>query len=117
MGGWELEPSGSFDSRYKRFEKNHRRELKALLANLQRYLALIEDGQSPQFIKLGFLHRESDGIKAIDQKGGGPGLMESRLYVYPDRENQVLHLLCIGNKAEQHRDMVECRAWARQLRG
>jgi hypothetical protein len=45
------------------------------------------------------------GVVAVDQKGGGPNLQETRLYTFADEVRNVLYLITIGNKSEQPSDI------------
>jgi hypothetical protein len=67
-------------------------------------------------VRGGFIHDEPDGIKAIDQKGGGQKmkLQQTRLYVYPDITNRILYLLTIGDKGTQRDDINLCREFVRK---
>lgn len=104
MALWELEDTARYRTRFKKYEKNHPRELDAVLDNLQRFFSLINSGTSPLMVRVGFIHRVPNGIRAIDQKGG-PGLAETRLYVYGDTKTNILYLLCIGGKKGQNKDI------------
>ncbi|OHB74470.1 MAG: hypothetical protein A2W17_02685 [Planctomycetes bacterium RBG_16_41_13] len=116
MAAWKLEPSPFFDSRFKRFQKKHANEAKAILNNLDTYVSTLNEGVHPINIKAGFIHHEPDGIKAIDQKGGKGKLMQSRLYIYPHTETKTLHVISIGNKTDQKGDINECRDYIKPLR-
>lgn len=64
---------------------------------------------NPRAIHAGFLHPEPGGVMAVDQKGGGGNLRETRLYTYAQADTRTLHLLLLGDKATQRRDLVELR--------
>jgi len=55
-------------------------------------------------------------VVALDQKGGGGNLQETRLYVYPDEERKVLYLITIGNKDEQQSDIQTCNGFVELLK-
>ena len=86
------------------------------MLNLQSYLQSLSASPTSLNVKHGFIHPEPSGIKAIDQKGGEGSLMETRLYVYPEDEAQVLHVLSIGTKQDQGRDIQECIEYVKSLR-
>ena len=114
---WKLEDTGRCRARFKTYEKNHPRELGAVLDNLQRFVDLINSGVSPLQVKVGFIHREPNGIRAIDQKGGpGPGLAATRLYIYCDTKTNILHLLCIGGKQRQNEDIQYCKKEVKKIK-
>ena len=110
---WSVEPSDDYLRRHKRHEKKHPRELAAVLDNLDTFFDRIARGvQGPA----GFLHPEPLGVLAIDQKGGGKALAETRLYVYPDEDEEVLHIITLGDKRSQADDIGLCREFVAELR-
>lgn len=80
---WETEPTTQWPKDVKHYEKKHPNELAAVLRNLKRFLALLEIAPNCKAVQAGFLHNEPKGIVAVDQKGGGGNLQETRLYTYP----------------------------------
>ena len=70
---------------------------------------MLNAAPNPRAIHAGFMHTEPGGVIAIDQRGGGGNLRETRLYTYADSVNRTLHLLLIGDKATQRRDLSEVR--------
>lgn len=102
---WTTEPTTQWQKDAKHYEKKHPNELAAVLRNLKRYLSLLEVAPNPRAVQAGFLHPEPKGIIAIDQKGGGGNLQETRLYTYPVETKKVLYLITIGNKNEQTSDI------------
>jgi hypothetical protein len=114
---WKLETSEEYQRRHKRYEKDHPRELQAVLDNLDTYFKSLEEGVKPLQIKHGFLHNEPLGVVAIDQRGGGKNLAQTRLYVYPDTETEVLHVITLGDKRSQKKeDIPTCRLFVQRLR-
>ena len=113
---WVLQKSDFFDSRFKRFEKKHREEAKAVLDNLDTYFNALEKGSNPINIKAGFIHNEPEGIKAFDQKGGKGKLMQTRLYTHPDSTTMILHVISIGTKVDQKSNIKECQDYIRPLK-
>lgn len=89
----------------KRYEKKHPRELEAVLNNLGRYLCLLKIVPNAKAALAGYLHPEPAGVVAIDQKGGGGSLQETRAYTYADEAEKVLYLITIGNKDSQSNDV------------
>ena len=114
---WELEPTELFERDRKHYEKKHPREFSALKENLKRYLKLLEAAPNNMAVQAGFLHSETGGVLAIDQKGGGQGLQESRLYTFADDKTHRVWLITIGNKKEQPGDVQICRKFVDSLRG
>ncbi len=102
---WDFDRTAEFDRSYRRYEKKHPRELKAVLTNLNRVQKVLRDGANPQKLPFGFIHIEQRGVIAIDQKGGGKNLAQTRLYIYIDRIDQTIHLITIGDKSSQPGDI------------
>jgi hypothetical protein len=84
-------------------------ELAAVLRNLERYLMLLKVSKNSKCVQAGYLHHEPMGVIAIDQKGIGGNLQETRLYIYAAEETKTVHLITIGNKDEQHSDIEFCK--------
>ena len=102
---WITEPTTQWQKDAKYYERKHPTELAAVLRNLKRYLLLLETAPNPRALQAGFLHPEPKGIIAIDQKGGGGNLQETRLYTYALESKKVIYLITIGNKNEQSGDI------------
>jgi len=118
MPDWNLEPTNKYTGNRKRFEKKCPNELKAMDSNLDKYFAALNAVDNPLQVKAGFIHNESDGIKAIDQKGGGQKvkLQQTRLYMFPHVETKTLYLLAIGDKNNQKDDINCCRDFVRMFK-
>jgi hypothetical protein len=89
---------------------------RAVLNNLGRYLSQLNQAKNSKCIEAGYLHHEPFGVVAIDQKGGGGNLQETRLYTYADEASKVLHLITIGNKAEQSSDIEFSKEFVTSIR-
>ena len=113
---WESQPTDVFGRELKRHTKKRPKELEWVLRNLNTYLGQLDDGVNPlQIVKLRFVHNEANGIYAIDQKGGPKNLAEIRLYLFPHMPSKTLHLLTIGDKNSQSRDINDCRAMVKEI--
>jgi hypothetical protein len=113
---WKMEKEDDYLRRADRFSKKHRREWVAVHDNLDTYYKALLQGAKPLQIKFGFMHNEPQGVVAIDQKGGGKSLMQTRLYVFPFVEKEVLHLITIGDKTTQSADLATCRNFVSSIR-
>ena len=113
---WQTEPTTQFDKDARRYEKKHSRELAAVLNNVDRLLRLLNAGMKPGGFSAGFIHSEPGGVLAVDQKGGGGNLQETRLYTFPDANTLTLWLITIGNKASQSSDVLLARRFVETLR-
>ena len=115
MSMWTIEPTEEYERRHRRYEKNHPRELKAVLVNQATYLAALQMGINPLQIKYGFIHPDGMGVISLDQKRGGGSLAETRLYLYPETENKVLYQLTLGDKRSQREDIQWCHEFVAHL--
>lgn len=114
---WQIEPTTGWDKDHKHYGKKHPGELAAVLRNLERFFVVLKASKNSKCVQAGYLHTESMGILAIDQKGGGANLQETRLYVYADDLSRIVYLIAIGDKASQHSDVEYSKNFVRQIRG
>ncbi len=103
-----LQPAVEYEKGVRKWPKKHRRELMAMLNNLDTFLGTLNAGASVEQVKFGFIHAEPHGVLAIDQKGGGSGLKQTRLYAYPQTNEEILHLIIVGDKSSQKSDIKFC---------
>ena len=95
-----------FSPRWSRFLKKHEHEASAMIKNLDKYFKSLSTGTNPMQITGGFIHSEPKGIKALDQKGClvmKP--TQTRLYVFPEVERSILHVITVGTKTDQRSDI------------
>ena len=111
---WRLQPTAEYEKGVKKWPKKHRRELVAMLNNLDTFLRALNAG-APAEVKFGFIHPEPYGALAIDQKGGGSGLKQTRLYTYPQKSEEILHLIIVGDKSSQKSDIEFCSQFVKRL--
>jgi len=90
--------------------------MSAVLRNLERYLSQLKNAPNSQVVAAGFLHKEPMGIRAIDQKGRGRNLQETRLCTYADDAKQVVYLITMGNKDTQADDIALSKEFVNELR-
>src|SRR6266498_1699827 len=107
---WKTFSTSEYQTRLKRYVKNRPRELQAVLDNLDTYFGALQAGVKPLQIKHGFMHDEGKGVVAIDQKGGGKSLAQTRLYVFLDVNAEILYLFTLGDKKSQKADVKTCHA-------
>lgn len=112
---WTLRLTDEFERRRKRYAKKRGRELRAVRGNLDVFVESLNEGAKPQQAKFGFIHPEPLGVLAIDQKGGGKNLAETRLYVFPDEAGRVLYAITLGDKQSQGDDIETCKQFVRDL--
>ncbi|MDA0922038.1 MAG: hypothetical protein O2945_23485, partial [Planctomycetota bacterium] len=114
---WTLERGTRFESTLKRLIKKRRNECVNALDNLAKYTQALNEGAKPaQISLLGFVHNEREGAYAVDQTGKLKSNAPVRLYVYPDEADHVLHVIQIGDKSSQKRDVNEVHDYVRKIR-
>lgn len=113
---WQTRETEEYGRRLKLFAKKYRRELLAMLDNLDTYLQTLQAGVHPKQVRHGFTHSETHGAIAIDQKGAEGKAAQTRLYVYPDPDTKTLYLITIGDKKSQRDDNATCRELIVSLR-
>jgi putative component of toxin-antitoxin plasmid stabilization module len=102
---WRVQPETEYEKRAGRWPKKHQREWAAVHNNLRAYLKALSSGAKVEQTRYGFMHFEPRGVIAIDQKRGGVGLKETRLYVYVNKPLEIIHLITIGDKSTQKTDI------------
>ena len=119
---WELETAAGFDNCFKKFSKKHRAEAKAVMANLETFLCVLNETNNIQVAKQqNFVRSEPEKICAIDSRGAprdskGTKLKATRLYVYAIEVNSTIYLLRIGDKDSQPQDLKTCKKMVKKLR-
>jgi hypothetical protein len=114
---WCYEFSSEWKKHIKHYEKKHSDELAAVLANLKRFEEQLANAKNSKCVQAGFIHNEPSGVVAIDQKGQSKNkLQETRLYLFVDDSSKTIHLLAIGDKAEQSDDIEYCKKYVAPLK-
>jgi putative component of toxin-antitoxin plasmid stabilization module len=112
---WKVQPETEYEKRAGKWPKKHQREFVAVHTNLRTYLRALNSGAKVEQTRYGFMHSEPRGVVAIDQKGGGVGLKETRLYVYVNKSLEIIHLITIGDKSTQRVDIQYACEFVRRL--
>lgn len=102
---WVLEPTSQFLTDAAWYAKKHPRELEAVLNNVKRYQAQLNHCKKAACVQAGYLHSEPKAIRAVDQKGGGKDLQETRLYTLAVDSKKILYMITVGNKKTQQADI------------
>lgn len=105
---WALDATHANKNQFAKFNKNHPNEYTSLFANLSKIQGLFRSGHKVGGFHVNFFRSEGEGVYRIGQTGV-PGALESRLYVYPDSESQLLHILEIGEKSGQQADIKNAK--------
>lgn len=114
---WAQKSTDDYLKRQKWYEKKRRRELLAVLDNADTvFQGLCEGILTPeQVTRLGFVHTEPQGVLAIDQKGGGKDLRQTRLYVYLDKTSKTFYSIILGDKDTQPNDIKLATSFVKEL--
>ena len=113
---WQIEPTTGWERDHKHYAKKRPNELAAVLRNLDRYMKLLAVAKNSKAVQAGYLHPEPCGVLAVDQRGGGANLQETRLYTYADDDTRTVYLIAIGDKDAQHADVEYCKSFVKTLR-
>jgi hypothetical protein len=101
---WQIDNGHANRKRFEKFAGSHPREYDSLFANLEKVMRLLRAGHKIGGFQIKFFRSESDGLFRIGQTSV-QGAKESRLYVYPDQEKRLMHVLNIGDKDGQSADI------------
>ena len=110
---WQIEPTTGWERDQKHYAKKRPNELAAVMRNLDRYIKLLNVSKNSKAVQAGYLHTEQSGVLAVDQRGGGGNLQETRLYTYADDETKTVYLIAIGDKDAQHADVEYSKEFVR----
>lgn len=117
MQEWQIVPTEEYEDAFADYNKDRPNELVAVVANLAKYQDTLKQLGHPQRITGKYVHREPKGVKALDESGSGlNNLQATRLYIYPDAKTKSIHLLTIGGKKSQKKDVKFCENFIEQLR-
>jgi len=113
---WQIEPTTGWERDHKHYARKRPNELAAVLRNLDRYMKFLAVSKNSKGLQAGYLHHEPGGVVAVDQKGGGANLQETRLYTYADDNAKTVYLIAMGDKDTQHADIEYCKQFVKTLR-
>ena len=100
---WSVDDSHADKNRFKKYGKNHAREVASCFANLATVVGLLKAGAA-----LGSFRRESGDIWRIGQTKV-PSARETRLYILVLVLSKAIHVLTIGDKDTQQADLAKCK--------
>lgn len=104
MAKWNIVPTPEYENDLSKYLKKKPAELRAVLANLQRLLEVLEVVDGPAQVSCRFFKSEGDGLFRISELGGGKSLQPTRLYLTCALKHQklvLLRLLAKGPKKKQ----------------
>jgi putative component of toxin-antitoxin plasmid stabilization module len=111
---WILNGDYASTGQFSKFNKNHPSEYKSIFANLDKIAGLLDSGNKIGAFNVGFFRSEGSGVYRIGQTGVAHA-KESRLYVFPDSEAQIMYLLVIGDKDSQERDLSQANELVQKI--
>ena len=110
---WGFSDGLASGNQFKHFRKKHPREYVSCFANLEKVRLLLSEGHTMGQLSLGFLGSEGEGLWRVGQSKV-PHAKETRLYVFAEEETKTLHILGIGTKETQARDIKEAKETIRK---
>jgi putative component of toxin-antitoxin plasmid stabilization module len=105
---WEVSRNLVSGNAFKHFRKRRGREFASCFANLEKVRVFLSEGIPMVQVGVGFLRSEGDGLWRVGQSQV-PYAKESRLYFYPEEETRTLHVLGVGTKETQAKDIREAK--------
>ena len=105
---WSVDESHTDKNRFKKYGKNHAREVASCFANLATVVGHLKAGEALGSFRLNFFRRESGDIWRIGQTGV-PSARETRLYLLILVLPKTIHVLTIGDKDTQQADLAKCK--------
>ena len=116
MSEWNVTYSIQFMCAMKRMSKRYPREVKQMVANLEKHKTELARHDNPlRMVEYTFVHREASGCHAITQQPLSSAA-QTRLYVYCYVIEHELHLICMGDKASQEKDNRYCANYVKKLK-
>lgn len=112
---WPYEVAYANVGKFTKFAKKHHREYESLFANLDRVLSFLRQGHKMGSFQFGYFRSEGGGVYRIGQTRV-PSAQESRLYVFPNQDNQTMYALTIGTKDGQSEDINEAKSIVQTIR-
>jgi hypothetical protein len=112
---WVVRTDYASKAKFERFFRSYSREYASVFANLDKIQQLLNSGNKIGGFHVGFFRPESDGVHRIGQTGV-ESAKETRLYIYPDDKNRVIHVLGIGTKDGQQDDINEAKQIVGKIR-
>lgn len=113
---WSVEHSLAERGRFKEYNKKHPREYAACFDNLGQVVELLGRFGGVKGFQIGCFRSEGQGVYRIGQTAVKHA-KETRLYVFLNEEERLIHVLTIGGKDSQSEDIRRCHAVARDLKG
>ena len=112
---WQLNTDHAIKNRFKKLNADHPKEYASLFSNLKKIKDLLDQGSKVGGFNVGFFRSEGGGVYRIGQTGVRDA-KESRLYVYPDQERQIMYVLTAGTKDEQSDDVKSAKHTVTDIR-
>jgi hypothetical protein len=112
---WSIENAYALSTKIRKFAEDYEREYISLFTNLNRIVQHLNGGAKIGGFQIGFFRPEGGGVYRIGQSAV-PYAKESRLYTFPNQDNQTIYILTIGTKDRQTEDINEAKAITEQIR-
>jgi hypothetical protein len=105
-----------YESMAKWYSRKKANELKAVERNLEKCLKLLNLGTKPLQLSLKCVHTEGKGVLAIDESGYKVKTQVTRLYLWCDDTDELVHLITIGDKHSQGDDVKVAQEYVAEQR-
>jgi hypothetical protein len=105
---WQINLGNANRAAFAGWARHHQREYESVFANLERVLAMLNSGATLGSFRLDFFRSEKQGLWRIGQTGVSAA-KETRLYLFMDAHAKLAHVLGIGGKESQQRDIKAAR--------
>lgn len=116
---WALAYHEGFQATAKVFFKKNRKQFDQAITNVEELVDLLRLEPSltiQQATMPKCYHNEGKGLFAADQSPPRRGVVEIRLYFFPDETTKTVHLIRMGKKDSQPRDIESCRPIVEEIR-
>ena len=115
MASWTIKITDEAEREIRHYFKRHPRETASVLANTESILGLLNSGKRIGGFQVGYFRSEGDGLYRVGQTGV-KAAKETRLYVFPDEAVEIIHVIGIGDKETQQRDIRSAKKTVDALR-
>ncbi|MDT8389835.1 MAG: hypothetical protein RRC34_04925 [Lentisphaeria bacterium] len=104
---WTISYDRASKASFAKYNQKHPRETASVFSNLARVIDYLQSGRPIEPPPFGFLRSEGKGLYRIGQTGV-KSAKETRLYIFFAVIEKVIHVLGIGDKGSQKRDIQNC---------
>jgi hypothetical protein len=111
---WSISTTDAPSTAFEKYGRRHPAEVASVFANLDTLLAFLRAGRKVGAFRVGWFRSEGKGVYRIGQTAV-PRAHETRLYVCIDDARQLVHVIGLGDKSSQDRDIRAAHVAAGRL--